>query len=86
MVSVSKSVVDNFPSTVVIHQLFVNQDAHQLYGSDGRMGVIKLDLILGCELGPILVVSLLVAPNNVAHGSRAEEVLLLQAKLLAALT
>lgn len=50
------------------------------------MGVIKLDLILGCELGPILIVSLLVAPNNVAHGSRAEEILLLQAKLLAALT
>jgi hypothetical protein len=82
VVSVSKSVVDNFPSTIVSHQLFVNQNAHQLYGSD----VIKLDLILGCELGPILIVSLLVAPNNVAHGSRAEEILLLQAKLLAALT
>ena len=86
MVSVSEGVIYYIPSVVVTHHFFINLNAQQLYGSDRRVGVIKLDLILSCELRPVVFMIFFVAPNNVAHRCRAEEVLLLQTKLLAALT
>ena len=50
------------------------------------MRVVELNLVLGGELRPVVGVVLLVATNDVTKGGGTEEVLLLQAKLLATLT
>jgi len=85
MVSVSEGVIDDLPSLLVGHALLVDENTEQLNSGDGRVGVVKLDLVFGSEMGPIFSVVFLIATNNITHRSRTEEVLLLQAKFLASL-
>jgi len=81
--SVRERAAGDLPSGVPFQPFLVEQDAHQLGDGDDRMGVVELDHDLRREVGPFLVAQL-EATDDVTEAGGYEEVLLLQAQLLAA--
>ena len=63
--------------------MLVHQDAHQLGDGHRRMGVVDVDGHLVREDGPLGAVDGQEVAHDVLHGGGGEEVLLLQAQLLA---
>lgn len=78
MVCVRKRVIDNLPSLGVAHLLDIDQDAEQLDRSDGRMGIVELDLVFLSKFRPVVAMLDLVPAYNILDRRRAEEVLLLE--------
>ena len=86
MVGVGIGVLDDAPCLVIWHLLFVQEDSQKLNDGDGRMCIVKLDLVFLSELGPVIWMVLLISSDDVTDGGTAEEVLLLQTELLSCLS
>lgn len=86
MICICEGIVNYLPSLIITNFLLVEQDAQQFNGSDGGMRVVELDLVFGCELGPVGAVDLLVTTDYVTHRGGTEEVLLLEAQFFTNVT
>ena len=82
VVGVRHSLGGERPRLVPVHALDVDEDAHELGGGEGRVGVVHLDGDLFGEGGPVGVAALLEAGDDILHGGRAEHVLLGEAQRL----
>ena len=72
----------DLPCIVPLEALFVHEDPHELGDRDGRVGIVQLNGDLFGK-GVVGLVELLVSAEHVAQGGCHEEVLLLEAELLA---
>ena len=84
VVGVAEDLLGDVPGLVPRHALLVDQHAHQLGDGDGRVRVVELNGHLLREAHEVGV-RLQVAPHDVGDGAGDEEVLLLEAQLLAGL-
>lgn len=82
MVGVREGVVNNVPGLLEAKLLLIDEDSKKLDGSDSWMSIVKLDLVEIREPGEVISMLVLVSSNDIIHGGRAEEVLLLKSELL----
>mmetsp|Transcript_13500 Transcript_13500/g.35937 ORF Transcript_13500/g.35937 Transcript_13500/m.35937 type:complete len:419 (-) Transcript_13500:13-1269(-) len=82
MVGVGEHLASGFPRGGPSEAVLVHEEAHELDDGDGGVGVVELDGDLGVELGERAVL-LEEAADGVLEGGAHEEVLLLEAELLA---
>ena len=83
VVRVGKSPRDNSPSPFPTHSIHVMQETLKLDYGDCRMGIVQLNGDFLRKIGPILVISA-ESTDDILQGTGNEEILLDQAKLLAA--
>ena len=82
VVGVGHGVGENVPGLVPAVALHVQQDTHQLGNDQSGVGIVDLDDVLLVEIAQGAILSAVLAHDGL-HGSRDEEVLLLQAQRLA---
>ena len=82
VVRISKRAAHDSPSLRPQELFFVDQEAHELHDTDGRVGVVELDRHFVREGLPVGVV-FFEAADDVAQRAGDEEVLLDEAKFLA---
>ena len=79
------------PYLIIRNSLLINENPHELWDGQGRVGVVQLDGHLLRHLAEVspshlsaAELRVLEAPDHILQGGRAQEILLLQAELLAA--
>ena len=82
VVGVSEGLLCNLQCLLKAYAFIGSQQTNQLRNRDNRMGIIQLNGIEISKMREIIAVNLFVILDDVLQGRRAEEILLLQAKLL----
>ena len=82
VVGVRENLTAHIPCFSPCDALFVNQDAHQFWNSEHRMGVVQVDGDFVCQSVDAWETAF-VAGNNVLNRSGNQEVFLLQAQFAA---
>ena len=83
MISVRERVIHDIPSLFKGKLLLINKDSEKFHSRDCWMSVVQLNLVEFSKSRKLVaLVVLFVVPDDIVEGGRAEEVLLLEPKLL----